>query len=164
MKKIAIYMKKFKKCLHSRQKCAIIQWFGKPNETPYAPLAQMDRAQASDAWCRRFESAMVRQQNGTPLAGVPFCSCILVSTKKRTQKISFSADEARIGSENLSDHFPRAEVRFSGRHGASEKSTAFAALFSIQAAGLVSHHNAVVDIISPSGCISSRVSVHFPAA
>ena len=56
----------------------------------------MDRAQASDAWCRRFESAMVRQQNGTPLVGVPFCSCILVSTKKRTQKISFSADEVRI--------------------------------------------------------------------
>ena len=28
----------------------------------FAPLAQLDRAQASDAWCRRFESAMVRQK------------------------------------------------------------------------------------------------------
>ena len=121
MKKSALGMKKFKKCLQSRGKCAIIQWFGKPNKFEYAPLAQMDRAQASDAWCRRFESAMVRQQNGTPLVGVPFCSRILVSTKKRTQKISFSADEARIDSENLSAPSPRAEVRFSGRHGAPQK-------------------------------------------
>ena len=158
-------MKKFKKCLQSRGKCAIIQWFGKPNKFEYAPLAQMDRAQASDAWCRRFESAMVRQQNGTPLVGVPFCSRILVSTKKRTQKISFSADEARIDSENLSALSPRAEVRFSGRHGAPEKSTAKAVLFSIQAAGLAYHHNAVVDIIKGGQnrpCISSRPGVHSP--
>ena len=33
-----------------------------------APLAQMDRAQASDAWCRRFESAMVRQTKKSLLA------------------------------------------------------------------------------------------------
>ena len=31
--------------------------------TNYAPLAQLDRAQASDAWCRRFESAMVCQKS-----------------------------------------------------------------------------------------------------
>ncbi len=32
--------------------------------------------------------------------------------------------------------------------------------FFIQAAGLVYHHDAVVDIISPLGCISSRASVY----
>ena len=30
--------------------------------TRYAPVAQLDRAQASDAWCRRFESCSVRQK------------------------------------------------------------------------------------------------------
>ena len=35
----------------------------------HAPLAQMDRAQASDAWCRRFESAMVRQTSQIPHLG-----------------------------------------------------------------------------------------------
>ena len=30
-----------------------------------APVAQLDRAQASDAWCRRFESCSVRQNEGT---------------------------------------------------------------------------------------------------
>ena len=34
----------------------------------------------------------------------------------------------------------------------------------IQAAGLAYHHDAVVDIISPTGCISSRASVYSPAA
>ena len=29
----------------------------------YVSVAQLDRAQASDAWCRRFESAMVCQKN-----------------------------------------------------------------------------------------------------
>ena len=110
--------------MQSPKKCAIIGWFGCPSNN-HAPLAQMDRAQASDAWCRRFESAMVRQQNGTPLVGVPFCSCILVSMRKRTQKIPFSADETRIALfQSIRSPPPRAEVRFSGRHGAPEKSTA----------------------------------------
>ena len=39
-------------------------WYTKRRKIEYAPLAQMDRAQASDAWCRRFESAMVRQKKG----------------------------------------------------------------------------------------------------
>ena len=30
--------------------------------TRYAPVAQLDRAQASDAWCRRFKSCSVRQK------------------------------------------------------------------------------------------------------
>ena len=33
----------------------------------YAPLAQMDRALASDARCRRFESAMVRHSCDTKM-------------------------------------------------------------------------------------------------
>ena len=57
-----------KKCLHSFQKCAIIYWLEKSESLKYAPLAQMDRAQASDAWCRRFESAMVRQTKKSLLA------------------------------------------------------------------------------------------------
>ena len=43
--------------LQSGTKCDII-----PSPRKYAPLAQLDRAQASDAWCRRFESAMVCQK------------------------------------------------------------------------------------------------------
>ena len=31
--------------------------------TRYAPVAQLDRAQASDAWCRRFKSCSVRHKN-----------------------------------------------------------------------------------------------------
>ncbi len=45
--------------LQSERKYDII-----PSQRKYAPLAQLDRAQASDAWCRRFESAMVCQQKG----------------------------------------------------------------------------------------------------
>ena len=52
--------KSAKKRLHFTQNCAIL--FSGSN----APLAQMDRAQASDAWCRRFESAMVRQRRPAP--------------------------------------------------------------------------------------------------
>ena len=137
MKKTGFRVKKFKKCLQSRGKCAIIQWFGKPSKIEYAPLAQMDRAQASDAWCRRFESAMVRQQNGTPLVGVPFCSCILVSMRKRTQKIPFSADEARIGFCRPVRSLPLA-AKFGSESAMvrQEKSTAQAVLFSIQSEGL----------------------------
>ena len=43
--------------LQSGTKCDII-----PSLRKHAPLAQLDRAQASDAWCRRFESAMVCQK------------------------------------------------------------------------------------------------------
>ena len=39
--------------------------------TRYAPVAQLDRAQASDAWCRRFESCSVRQKTSrSPLRAV----------------------------------------------------------------------------------------------
>ena len=67
-----------KKRLHFHQICAIIWWFGITEPIAYAPLAQMDRAQASDAWCRRFESAMVRQKKAH------IClprQCVLFSTK-----------------------------------------------------------------------------------
>ena len=49
--------------LQSNRKCDIIQ-----SPITFAPLAQLDRAQASDAWCRRFESAMVCQKKSKSLA------------------------------------------------------------------------------------------------
>ena len=64
--------KSAKKRLHFTQNCAIL--FSGSN----APLAQMDRAQASDAWCRRFESAMVRQTKNIPCWG-----CFLFRTMGR---------------------------------------------------------------------------------
>ena len=38
-----------------------------------APVAQLDRAQASDAWCRRFESCSVRQKPRVAKATRGFC-------------------------------------------------------------------------------------------
>ncbi len=52
-----------KKCLQRSRKCAIMNGIRGIVKTEYALLAQMDRAQASDAWCRRFESAIVRQKS-----------------------------------------------------------------------------------------------------
>ena len=46
----------------------------------------MDRAQASDAWCRRFESAMVRQKERTSL-GVSVLFRIMVSHSNRTHEL-----------------------------------------------------------------------------
>ena len=81
-----------KKDLHLRKKCDILR--GAKKE--YAPLAQMDRAQASDAWCRRFESAMVRQRFPHALVAWGNLSCHGVY-ENRTQKIAcdFSADEVQ---------------------------------------------------------------------
>ena len=46
-------------------------WYNKRAQNRDAPLAQMDRALASDARCRRFESAMVRQKEGQPTRVAP---------------------------------------------------------------------------------------------
>ena len=82
IKKPRLQPKKFKKRLQSHRKCAIIWWFDKI-ELPYAPLAQMDRAQASDAWCRRFESAMVRQEKASLLQGCLFLRIMVLARTVR---------------------------------------------------------------------------------
>ena len=67
-----------KKRLQTEQNCAIIisargsAGRKSQGEQENAPLAQMDRAQASDAWCRRFESAMVRQKKALAIASAFF--------------------------------------------------------------------------------------------
>ena len=49
----------------------------------YVSVAQLDRAQASDAWCRWFESNRVHQK-GHPFSGVFFaCFWLLETTKYR---------------------------------------------------------------------------------
>ena len=68
IKKQSNKRKKSEKALAIPQKVCYNRMVRMPERSIYAPLAQMDRAQASDAWCRRFESAMVRQEKSTAQA------------------------------------------------------------------------------------------------
>ncbi len=58
--------------------------------TRYAPVAQLDRAQASDAWCRRFESCSVRHKNRGDPIGIP---SILMPHSHRFEPRRFATQE-----------------------------------------------------------------------
>ncbi len=100
-----------------------------------APLAQMDRALASDARCRRFESAMVRQKEGQPTRAVPLFSCHDGRTKNRLPFSAFAVRQnggvqpprkryTEAKTEEVKSNtraYPFAVVWFRVRHGAPKK-------------------------------------------
>ena len=112
----------FKKGLHLKKKCDILKSAernARRHIAPYAPLAQMDRAQASDAWCRRFESAMVRQtKRSAPRQVVLFRIMVLIRTVRK-KSAGFLC--RRGAKQKTSDYQSKSPLRRSSvliRHGA----------------------------------------------
>ena len=101
----------FKKGLHLKKKCDILKSAernARRHIAPYAPLAQMDRAQASDAWCRRFESAMVRQTTKSCFMQGFFVWFSFDVDENRPQKIRriFVQTRRKQKTKNSSKHIP----------------------------------------------------------
>ena len=130
----------------------------------------MDRAQASDAWCRRFESAMVRQQKsliclsdklGFFELSVPLArNAKYASQVKRTSCVK-CAFGTICGTLNLTA--PKEQLHYATRH----NFTAACRNFTIEIFASMWYNigESAVHIISPFGAVYHHASACiFPAA